>query len=1158
VPLRGETIGAAYVRILADGGGFSDDVKRQMRDAEPQFREAGGNHGREYQKGFAREMNKAQNPTQRLEKALERGSGRWNAIGETFSKKLMKGLRDDLEKRFPDVGRQIFRNLKSEIEGGKLDFPGLERRLRNIQLDVGRATGEVTKEQVRQFDDLSRAVERWSKTSGRSRTERKRLIADMSSLVEHMSPAARGTEAFRGRVNELTNLLTSRRSRSAGPNFSGGISKIGDVVGKAFGKGSRNDLLNFFGSFISLGPRAIAALAGITDKALGLAGGFMTAGEEGVGAFSKIGGSIAAIGVDGFIGLGVSIAAVLAIIPILIGTLGVLASALVLVSGLVLALAGAIGFALVGGIVAVGGALLPFAAALGVASLAMTNMDKKSKFFKTLKKDWTDLQSTVQKDIFGKQLQNLSVFSSIIKSLHPVIDSVARALGGLLVQLGKATQANAFKTMMKNFGDALGPMVTTIGHIAGNLGTFLIRAFIIATPYIQRFLDWLDRVTRKWVEFTKGGKQGSKSGFAKFLDKAVTSAEHLWGLLKEVGLTLLDLLGGGKATGDNVLVKMQGWVHNIRVWLEDPKNKKTIEQWWKDAETLGDKLGRVVTLVAQFVGNLDNPQSRKNLDDILTSLGDIIIKVDQAIPVVQSYITNIGAFFQPVNDAIKSLNVEFDKIDARAKEKTAKNQAQPQGFDRIFKGGPIQAVTDFVNFMNSKWPGVHESFMRNIGDPVANFFTTTLPQGLGNLGGEGSAWQALGSGFQTYVAGPVGNFFTTTLPTWFSGLGGAGSAWSALGTGFQTNVVTPLSTFFTSTLPTWFSGLGGQGSAWQAIGTGFQTHVAGPIGNFFTTTLPAWLSGLGGAGSAWSQLSAGASGAVSGISAAFSGLSGKVRTAMGDLGVQFLGWLSSLPGKASGAAARVVSAFTGLGLKVITAMGNLGIQFLGWVSSLRGRASTAANQVVSAFTGLGLKMIHAAGNIGFQFLGWVSGLPSRARGIAGQIASAFSGLATRMIHAAGSIVSSFASWASGVYGRARGVADDIVSAFFGLAGRIVDAIGTIIPRIQMPTIARPVVDAIVKVAGSAEGMITTGPQLRLIGEAGPEAVVPLRRPLNQVDPAVRMLSAIAQGKAPGLAGGGVSPGRTIDVGGITIHTPAEDPRAVASEVVAHMAAASYF
>jgi hypothetical protein len=357
----------------------------------------------------------------------------------------------------------------------------------------------------------------------------------------------------------------------------------------------------------------------------------------------------------------------------------------------------------------------------------MTNMDKKSKFFKTLKKDWTDLQSTVQKDIFGKQLKNLSVFSSIIQSLHPVIDSVAKALGGLLVQLGKATQTNAFKTMMKNFGDALGPMVTTIGHIAGNLGTFLIRAFVIATPYIQRFLDWLDRVTKKWVEFTKGGKNGSKSGFAKFLDKAVTSAEHLWGLLKEVGLTLLDLLGGGKATGDNVLVKMQGWVHNIRVWLEDPKNKKTIEQWWKDAETLGDKLGRVVTLVAQFVGNLDNPQSRKNLDDILTSLGDIIIKVDQAIPVVQSYITNIGAFFQPVNDAIKSLNVEFDKIDARAKEKTAKNQAQPQGFDRIFKGGPIQAVTDFVNFMNSKWPGVHESFMRNIGDPVANFFTTTLP-----------------------------------------------------------------------------------------------------------------------------------------------------------------------------------------------------------------------------------------------------------------------------------------------------------------------------------------------------------------------------------------------------------------------------------------------
>lgn len=47
---------------------------------------------------------------------------------------------------------------------------------------------------------------------------------------------------------------------------------------------------------------------------------------------------------------------------------------------------------------------------------------------------------------------------------------------------------------------------------------------------------------------------------------------------------------------------------------------------------------------------------------------------------------------------------------------------------------------------------------------------------------------------------------------------------------------------------------------------------------------------------------------------------------------------------------------------------------------------------------------------------------------------------------------------------------------------------------------------------TASGGIFTGAQTRLIGEAGPEAVVPLNRPLSQVDPSVRWLSAYAQGK----------------------------------------------
>lgn len=99
--------------------------------------------------------------------------------------------------------------------------------------------------------------------------------------------------------------------------------------------------------------------------------------------------------------------------------------------------------------------------------------------------------------------------------------------------------------------------------------------------------------------------------------------------------------------------------------------------------------------------------------------------------------------------------------------------------------------------------------------------------------------------------------------------------------------------------------------------------------------------------------------------------------------------------------------------------------------------------------------------------------------------------------------------------------------------------------------------------GPVAGVTATGgtfgyEQIRKIAEAGPEAVVPLNRPLGQVDPSVRWLSAIAQGKIPGMAAGGVvGASKTVNVGGITVVTPTKDPRAVAVEAMNHLTATMY-
>jgi len=81
----------------------------------------------------------------------------------------------------------------------------------------------------------------------------------------------------------------------------------------------------------------------------------------------------------------------------------------------------------------------------------------------------------------------------------------------------------------------------------------------------------------------------------------------------------------------------------------------------------------------------------------------------------------------------------------------------------------------------------------------------------------------------------------------------------------------------------------------------------------------------------------------------------------------------------------------------------------------------------------------------------------------------------------------------------------------------------------------------------AEGGVVHGPTRAVIGEAGPEMVVPLARPLSQVDPAVREVAAFAQGKAPMMARGGQA-GGGISVQSVQIVSPwANNPRLIAQD-----------
>jgi hypothetical protein len=107
-----------------------------------------------------------------------------------------------------------------------------------------------------------------------------------------------------------------------------------------------------------------------------------------------------------------------------------------------------------------------------------------------------------------------------------------------------------------------------------------------------------------------------------------------------------------------------------------------------------------------------------------------------------------------------------------------------------------------------------------------------------------------------------------------------------------------------------------------------------------------------------------------------------------------------------------------------------------------------------------------------------------------------------------------------------------------------------IGKIKIPSAGSTTLGDIGHWLGFATGGLVAGPTRALVGEAGAEAIVPLERPLAMVDPSVRWLAAIAQGKGDKFAQGGIVGGRSLNVeaGAVQVFTSAADPAIVANEV----------
>jgi hypothetical protein len=302
-----------------------------------------------------------------------------------------------------------------------------------------------------------------------------------------------------------------------------------------------------------------------------------------------------------------------------------------------------------------------------------------------------------------------------------------------------------------------------------------------------------------------------------------------------------------------------------------------------------------------------------------------------------------------------------------------------------------------------------------------------------------------------------------------------------------------------------------------------------------------------------------------------------------DLVNGIVSWFGGLPGKIAHALAGVPGAVAG---PLISAAGTaytwanrIWNDILNWVSRIPGDVARAMSGVPGT---VGNALAAAAGaaytwanRIWNDILTWVGRIPGDVARALGGIPGAVGGA---LASAAGAALSGAQRIAGDISGAFGGVVSGVSSAFEGIWSSITGWLGNAyqavsywvgqilgaLNRLPGAGIAKSILHA-VGIPGTATGGLFLGPQVRLLGEAGPEAVVPLDQPLSMVDPAVRALSALAQGKAlpenvsalPAQFSGGTYVAKQLNVAKIEVTTPVNDTVVVAQQVLNRLVSAGY-
>ncbi len=229
-----------------------------------------------------------------------------------------------------------------------------------------------------------------------------------------------------------------------------------------------------------------------------------------------------------------------------------------------------------------------------------------------------------------------------------------------------------FLEIIKGFGEVdIAGLFTGLASILGNVldgfadlvsmfWTFLEGALPAGERLSQMFADWASTF-KEFIE------QSSESGdLQAFLDEAIDSFQAWSDLIGATGGVLSTIFQAGKGTGDGFLVTLTGLLNTWDEWLKGDVGSASLQNFFATGERLIKALGPLVEGLAVAFSGIVNEKAIQNFENLSEQLGEIapllgelfnVIGAVAPLNLLAEAILAVGRALQPALPALEELGL---------------------------------------------------------------------------------------------------------------------------------------------------------------------------------------------------------------------------------------------------------------------------------------------------------------------------------------------------------------------------------------------------------------------------------------------------------------------------------------------------------------------